>query len=402
MARAPITLRPSAEAARHTFDSRSRKAGRSGRRASEISVRALHTRQGSKDVYSFFIPGGEISRIADIIRISRDERDALKGFQRKEIRNHIRDIVQYLNKMNVLFPNAITLAFAPEVRFTQSRGPLPRNVTAVAQAGILSIPVREEGERVGWVVDGQQRSLALAESKNRDLPVPVVAFVSNNLRLNREQFILMNKSRPLPGRLINELLPETDEVLLPKDLASRRIPSELCSYLARESQSPFHGLIRRPSDMRKGDAVVIDTAIVKMIRTSINSPLGALSPHKAAGNQRADVQAMFRMLCSYWGAVKAAFPDAWGLPPNQSRLMHSAGIQAMGVLMDKVFARHAGKRDEKQAIRTDLMKLAPRCAWTEGTWDILEVDWNEIENTSKDIRALSDTLVRLYATAVPR
>jgi DGQHR domain-containing protein len=364
-------------------------------------VRALRTRQGQKDVYAFFMPGGEIARIADIIRVARDERDSLRGFQRKEIRNHVRDIVQYLNKMSVLFPNAITLAFSPEVRFTQSRGPQPAALN-LAQAGVLSIPVREEGERVGWIVDGQQRSLALAQSNNGGLPVPVVAFVSDDLRVNREQFILMNKSRPLPGRLINELLPETDEILLPKDLASRRIPSELCNYLTRAPQSPFCGLIRRMSDSGKSDAVVIDTAVVKMIRNSINNPLGALSPHKAAGQQPADTQAMFRILCTYWGAVKAAFPDAWGLPPTKSRLMHSAGIQAMGVLMDKVSARHAGKRDEKQAIRSDLAKLAPHCAWTEGSWDVLDLEWNSIENTSKHIRALSDALVRLYATAAPR
>lgn len=381
-----------------------RRAGRPRRRARKavLSVRALHTRQGNKDVYSFFMPGGDIAGIADIIRVARDERDTLKGFQRKEIRNHVRDIVHYLNKMNVLFPNAITLALAPEVQFKQSRGPRPAGLAAVSQAGILSLPIREEGQRVGWIVDGQQRSLALAQSKNRDLPVPVVAFVSNNLRLNREQFILMNKSRPLPGRLINELLPETDDVLLPKDLAARKIPSELCNYLARESQSPFNGLIRRMSDAAKTDAVIIDTAIVKMIRNSINNPLGVLAPYKAAGSQPADVQAMFRILLTYWSAVKAAFADAWGLPPTKSRLMHSAGIQAMGVLMDKVVSRHSGKRDEKQLIRSDLQRLAPHCAWTRGSWEFLGVEWNEIENTSKDIRNLSDTLVRLYATAVPR
>ena len=402
MTRRSLSLRRKGAASPHSARRAPGKSAGRSRNTASVSVRALHTRQGNKDVYAFFLPGGDVARIADIIRVARDERDALKGFQRKEIRNHVRDIVQYLNKMNVLFPNAITLAFAPEVRFTQSRGPQPSDLTPVAQAGILTIPVREEGQRVGWIVDGQQRSLALAQSKNRDLPVPVVAFVSNNLRLNREQFILMNKSRPLPGRLINELLPETDEVLLPKDLASRRIPSELCNYLAREPQSPFYGLIKRMSDSGKADAVVIDTAIVKMIRNSINNPLGALAPYKAAGSQRADLQAMFRMLCNYWGAVKTAFPDAWGLPPTKSRLMHSAGIQAMGILMDKVFARHTGRRDEKQSIRADLLKLAPHCAWTEGTWDILDAEWNEIENTSKDIRALSDTLVRLYATAVPR
>jgi DGQHR domain-containing protein len=347
------------------------------------------------------MPGNEITQIADIIRVARDERHVLKGFQRKEIRNHVRDIVQYLDKMNVLFPNAITLAFGPEVRFTQSRGPQPAALSG-ASAGVLSVPMREEGQRVGWIVDGQQRSLALAQSKNRALPVPVVAFVSNDLRLNREQFILMNKSRPLPGRLINELLPETDEVLLPKDLISRRIPSELCNYLTREPKSPFFDLIRRLSDSEKTKAVVIDTAVVTMIRNSINNPLGALSPYKAVGAQPADLQSMYRILCNYWGAVKAAFPEAWGLPPTKSRLMHSAGIQAMGVLMDKVIARHAGKRDEKQLIRADLKRLAPHCAWTEGSWDLIELPWNEIQNTSKHIRALSDVLVRLYAAAVPR
>ena len=372
-------------------------------RTALISVRALHARQGDKDVYSFFMRGHDLTRIADIIRVSRDESDGLKGFQRKEIRNHVRSIVQYLNQMNVLFPNAITLAFSPEVRFIQSRGPTPPGLAAKSQAGLLSIPVRSEGERVGWIVDGQQRSLALAESKNNALEVPVVAFVSNNLQLNREQFILMNKTRPLPGRLINELLPETGGVLLPRDLAARRIPSELCNYLAREKQSPFHGLIRRLSDSGKNaNAVVIDTAIVKMIRNSINSPLGALAPYKAAGDQKADLEAMFKILCNYWSAVKAIFPQAWGLPPTKSRLMHSAGIEAMGILMDKVLARHAGKRDAQQSIKADLTKLARHCAWTEGSWDVINLEWNEIQNNPKHIRALSDVLVRLYASAVPR
>lgn len=373
-----------------------------GRKSSPVSVRALRSRQGPVEIYSFFIPGSEVTKIADISRVERDERDQLKGFQRKEIREHVRSIVHYLNQHDVLFPNAITLAFSPEVRFTRSRGPSPNGIAGVAQAGILTIPAREEGQRVGWIVDGQQRSLALATSRNDSLPVPVVAFVSDDLQVQREQFILMNKARPLPTRLINELLPETSTVLLPKELASRRIPSQLCSYLMREPRSPFFGLIKRLSDTGKKTAIITDTAIIKMIRNSINSPLGALSPYKSVGDQPADVQSMFRTLCVYWSAVKAVFPDAWGLPPSQSRLMHSAGIEAMGILMDKVLARHAGKRDETHAIKSDLAKFARHCAWTRGSWDILGLEWNEIQNTSRHIRALSDALVRLYASVVPR
>ena len=56
-----------------------------------LVVRALHTTQGAGlDVYAFFIKGGDIVRVADISRIERDATDTLKGFQRPEIRQHVK------------------------------------------------------------------------------------------------------------------------------------------------------------------------------------------------------------------------------------------------------------------------------------------------------------------------
>src|SRR5215467_819064 len=163
-----------------------------------ISIRALRTRQGNGvDVFSFFIRGADITRVAEISRISRDDSDGLKGFQRKEIQNHVKSIVEYLDRGNVLFPNAIILALSPEVKFTQSRGPTPEGIAQIAQIGTLSIPIREEGRRVAWIVDGQQRSLALSRTTNTDIAVPVVAFISADIDTQREQFILVNKARPL-------------------------------------------------------------------------------------------------------------------------------------------------------------------------------------------------------------
>src|SRR5262245_46992778 len=179
-----------------------------------ISVRALKTTQGpGTGVFSFFIPGADIVRVADISRIARDEHESLRGFQRKEIQSHVRGIVDYLDKGNVLFPNAIILAFSPEVVFKQSRGPLPKGVADFSQIGTLTIPIRDEGKRAAWVVDGQQRSIALSKTSNTDIRVPVVGFISGDLEMQREQFILVNKARPLPVRLINELLPEIEAEL---------------------------------------------------------------------------------------------------------------------------------------------------------------------------------------------
>src|SRR5690606_22027317 len=122
-----------------------------------------------------------VTEIADITRIHRDEDDSLKGFQRKEIRNHIKAIVEYLDQGSVLFPNAIILALSPEITFKQARGRAPDGTLDVGDIGTLFIPIREPGDRVAWIVDGQQRSLALSETKNSALPVPVVAFVADDL-----------------------------------------------------------------------------------------------------------------------------------------------------------------------------------------------------------------------------
>jgi DGQHR domain-containing protein len=131
----------------------------------EIVVRALHTKQGDGlDVFAFFIRGADIVKVADISRVERDETDELKGFQRPEIRNHVKGIVDYLNQGNVLFPNAIILAMSPQVRFAASRGTKPTGDEGLAQSGTLTIPAYQEGKRVAWIVDGQQRSLALAQA----------------------------------------------------------------------------------------------------------------------------------------------------------------------------------------------------------------------------------------------
>jgi DGQHR domain-containing protein len=366
-------------------------------RSHDIVVRALKTQQTKGvDIFAFFMPGGQVMQVADISRVERDDEDQLKGFQRREIRNHVRSIVEYLNQVNVLFPNAIILAMSPEVRFVRSRGPARKELEKGVEAGTLSIPQRPEGDRVAWIVDGQQRSLALSESTNPTLPVPIVGFVSDDLAVQREQFILVNKARPLPTRLINELLPETGGVVLPRDLTARKIPSELCSLLNRDQKSPFYKLIKRLSEPDVESAVITDTALVKMIRTSIQNPLGALAPFKAVGDQPAEISAMYRTLSAFWSAVRDVFPDAWGLPPTRSRLMHSAGMEAMGVLMDRAYARHAGKANESEAIKQDLARMAPYCHWTDGEWDGLGLAWNQIQNTPKHIRGLAEALIRIH------
>lgn len=358
-----------------------------------LVVRALKTQQGNGvDVYAFFVYGSDISRIADISRVSREEGE-LRGFQRKEIRHHVNAILEFLNSGPILFPNAIILALSPEIDFNQSRGPTPEGMIAVAQSGTLTIPIRPEGRRVAWIVDGQQRSLALARAENSRIPVPVVGFVSSDLETHREQFIFVNKAKPLPTRLINELLPEVS-ALLPRDLAARKLPSELCNLLNRDPKSPFYRLIKRESDGLQSEAVVTDSALVEATRRNLKPPMGALSQYKRNGDG-IDTESMYRTLVLYWGAVRETFFDAWGKPPTESRLMHSAGIRAVGALMDPIMLRADSSPNPEAEIRESLERLAPHCCWTEGIWDGLGWRWDELQNTARHISKISDHLLRL-------
>jgi DGQHR domain-containing protein len=361
----------------------------------DLVIRAIKTQQGDEvDVYAFFLFGSDLTRVADISRIHRDEEN-LKGFQRQEIREHVRSIVEFLDSGPILFPNAITLALAPEVSFEASRGPRPEGLIEVGASGTLTIPLRDEGERAAWIVDGQQRALALARAKNSRIPVPVIGFVSSNLQTHREQFILVNKVKPLDARLIDELLPEVT-TLLPKDLATRKLPSELCNLLNRETASPFYRLIKRTSSKGAGaeTAVVIDTAMIEAIKRNLKSPMSALSQYRQ-GDETCDADGMYGALVAFWSAVRGAFPDAWGKPPGESRLMHSTGIRAMAAVMDPIMLRADSAVDPATEIRESLERLAPHCRWTEGTWKDLNWKWSDVQQTAQHITKLSEHLIRL-------
>ena len=354
--------------------------------AQSITMRALRTSQsGDVSVYAFFIFGDQISRIADISRVRRDD-DELVGFQRREIKTHVSAIAEFLSSGNVLFPNAIILALSAEVKFEKSRG--PKQDDDQVEAGRLIIPIRPEGKRPAWIVDGQQRALALAKAKQSELLVPVIAFASSEISVQREQFILVNKAKPLPSRLIDELLPEVG-VDLPRDLSMRKTPSALCQALNVDEGSPFRGLIRRESNAGTSGPVVTDSALIQAIKDNFRLG-GSLFVYSTD----AGLDQHYQALCTYWTQVKNVFDQAWGKPPSESRLMHSAGIRVMGSLMDPIWTRAESDIDKEASVRQSLERLAPYCRWTSGEWDELGWAWDDVQATQKHIRGLKTYLLR--------
>ena len=360
----------------------------------EIIVRAIRVVQdGKTPLYSFYLRGRDILRVAEISRLKKSKDGDLLGYQRGAVARHVGEITDYLNAGDILFPHAILLAISGKVEFKESRGPQVGDPGC--RPGVLQIPVNGKNRKPAWIVDGQQRTLALMQSKQNDMLVPITAFVSVDFEVHRTQFLLVNNVKPLPFGLINELLPEVNTAL-PTRMAKNKIPSALCNILNKDPESPFRGLIKRQTTdpKEKSEAVITDTSLIQVIRTSLNSPHGCLYQYKNMATGEVDSESVRKALNIYWTAVKETFPEAWGKP--RSRLMLGVGIKAMGILMDRMMSSYdlrAG--DDGEKIRKSLVAIKPFCAWTSGTWKELNgIPWSRLQNTSGDVRLLSNMLIR--------
>jgi DGQHR domain-containing protein len=270
---------------------RSRKPRRSilERRATKLAQNDL------MPLYQFALTGAELANVADISRLSRDDNGKLLGYQRPEVKKHVADITEYLDSDAPLFPHPLIIAFSSKVEFTNSRG--TRVHDGVSTAGMISIPLPNgDSQKPGWIVDGQQRALALSRSRRKDFPVPICAFITDDVEIQREQFMRINNSRPLRQGIISELLAEVSIPISAKT-KPRKLPSELINLLNFRENSPFKGLIRRESlsAEAKKAAVITDTALEGVLRDNLGQS-GCLFAFRNIVTGETDVDRIWNLL----------------------------------------------------------------------------------------------------------
>lgn len=375
----------------------------------QLHLPAIEIRQGPERLlYSFAVDGKLVHEFAAVSRIRRDAANQVVGYQRPESTAHIMGIREYIESSSPTIPNAVVLAFDSRVRFI----PYEKfdSPVSYARMGTLVIPYEQDmddTEKPGFIVDGQQRLAAIRDADVPSFPVVVSAFITDDIKQQTEQFILVNSTKPLPKGLIYELLPST-QALLPGLLQRRRFPAYLLDRLNSEPSSPFYMLIQTPTNPAleingKSVGIVNHNAILKMIENSLTD--GILRRYRDTESSIANAEEMLKVLISYWSAVADVFKDAWGLKPTKSRLMHGAGIVSMGFLMDTIAERYrsVGAVPGYDEFRADLEIIKEHCRWTDGYWDFGLDDkrrWNTIQNTSNDIQNLSKHLTRLYSAKV--
>ena len=89
------------------------------------------------------------------------------------------------------------------------------NRISYSRPGELVIPFRPDEpdeNRPAWIVNGQQRMAAICSAKIKSFPICVVGFIASDDGEQREQFILVNSTKPLPKGLIYEDIEPLKEI----------------------------------------------------------------------------------------------------------------------------------------------------------------------------------------------
>lgn len=325
------------------------------------------------DVFSFVATPKEILEFSDIERVARNEEGKLQGFQRHQVASHIRDIKDYLNREDAVLPNAIILAFLGGVKITD------------LSDGIVEITIDSTEAKPGFVVDGQQRLSALSTMEKPGFQVFVSALICKDYNELRQQFVLINNTRPLPKSLIYELLPTVDG--LPERFTSRKFAARIIDLLNFLPNSALFGEIKQHTNPK---GLLSDTAMQKFVMNSAND--GAIrSFMKYEDFEGRSIE----LINNFFSAVRTVFKNEWeGLSPRHSRLKHGAGIVSLGFVMELIYSHQ--NSTSKEGFIEGLRLLKPYTAWTSGEWKLSDIDqrpWNGIQNTSTDINLLTRYLI---------
>src|SRR5262249_15850132 len=101
------------------------------------------------------------------------------------------------------------------------------------------------------------------------------------------------------------------------------------------------------------------------------------------------------LVSEFYRAVQLVFPDAWqGHTPKTSKLLHSAGIVALGFVMEVLTLADAAQTSEEFA--RGLSALQGETAWTGGEWNFGDGDkrhWRAIQYVHRDVVKLAHYLI---------
>jgi len=204
------------------------------------NIPAIKTKIGEYDAYIFSINPGKILPISYISHMGNQSIDEINAFQRMVSKNRLKSIASFIQDSNGFFPNSLLINI-------DSRGEGAKFKSMTRSEGIEFGSLTLPGfYKTAWIIDGQHRLLAFAETPQKDtLLVPVIAFHDLEPHIQSNMFVdINNKQKKVTKNIIIELnatlkwgSPKPKEML--ESLHARTM-----MYLNKRDDSPLKGLIK--------------------------------------------------------------------------------------------------------------------------------------------------------------
>ncbi|MBP2305993.1 DGQHR domain-containing protein [Azospirillum melinis] len=388
---------------------------------SELTILATEAELSDKTKrYQFTCDGRLIRSFAKVDRL-----DALsgQGNQRAEIERHVRQISEGITD-GVQIPNSILIVFSadhfadddtdqPPASFIKMR-PLsdvietahPSANGSVAQrlrTVEIKIPYRAaafDDEKNCLLVDGQQRTAALSLVDVDSVPeyyLSVNAVVADPDEAKRI-FQVANSTVKISTEFSRALLATMEEA--PGYLRKERTKAIAVKHLSiDDNDSPFFGLAQHPGVKSDKRPPIAFNSLFQVVSIFAESALPVDE----------DATKLAEVISKSFQIVRSVWKESWGLRPNQSRLMHGAGLRSVSSLLVnhleanyKIYEYDLTKQAVWDDLRASLNRLATRIQWTpeqalNGTAVQKKTYLEEIanrQNTNQDIAALTALLLK--------
>lgn len=353
------------------------------------------THKNGRQIFSFPIDGVKISKIAKVNQYKREDGEEGEWFQRQEVKPHIKTITEYVEQEDAMIANAIVIAFDESVEYTKEDD----------LRGMLKVPVLDDDDRPGLIIDGQQRTRAIEAAFSASggrvgtFPMIVCAYIETDKSALTEQFIRLNQSRNLPAPLIAELLPGSG--MSGGKFDALKFGSILVLKL-EEEDSPFYQLIK--SAGRKGGKIARNS-IINPYKKMYDDPSSFIGSKVNEGQFIGDMDELATDVKNYWIAVEDVFSSSWIPDMKKSRIMHGCALYALAFLHNSIINGNNGRFMSLEGYKEELKVVQPHCHWTaeDGDWKNMRLfdpagdeRWDFFENTEKSKKLLTSYIIRNY------
>ena len=386
-----------------------------------LKIVAVESRVGDEIRYQFTFDGRLVRSLAKVDRL-----DAIAGTgqQREEIRSHVAKIADGINAgINVPNPILITLnqnncVLDPDPgdelpgSFIVIRGlsePVeisnpfiqtqPVQVLRNVEVDFPFRPAAFDDEKASLLVDGQQRTAALAMvpvDERPEVMFSVLALVAD-AEMAKNIFRIANSTQKITTQHSRALLASIEYE--GGYLRGEQVKARACKILALDhASSPFKDLVRYPGVPRTPKQVLVYNSLFQVVsKIADNSGLPI----------ETDAEELAEVVEKCFTIIKDTWPEAWGEKPGDtSRLMHGAGLRSLaGLCADlllAVYRQYSSMSDKAwEDLESSLRRLRTTILWNDSALTGNKEQAKNyrdkihgVQNTSQSIADLTTFLVR--------